>query len=148
VALGEWLDTVLAAAVLEPGTSWDALATASPVVGELARSLGIRLRDVPTPAELAMALTQIGELVSWQALRERVGELLEEGPDAHPLLHGLDPELLDWMDLGMFARHLLDERLPVGLVLDTLEALLPPPVFDRVTATIALTVGAGGLTTG
>lgn len=142
VVLDAWLETVLATTVRQPGVGWATLASASPVVTDLAQALGLRLRPVPTPAELAEAFRTIGELVPWEAVRAWVGAAIDEGGAPHHLLEGFDREALEWMDLGMFARQVADERLPVAPVLDTLAQLLAPLTFDRVTATIALTIGA------
>jgi hypothetical protein len=85
------------------------------------------------PPDVAEATELVAEEWPWSRLRRDPAVVETEGPP-------LRRDLALWMDDGMFARWLLADVPPLGLLLDTVAQLLPPPLFDDVGATLAAAI--------
>jgi hypothetical protein len=143
-----WLDLVFLRALRPPTVRWP----------ELAHELTSCLQSFPgaptdqartaTPAQIARLLVAIGHSVTWEELREvdiaRAVDRTRSGgdaiTDADAEAPGYGARVLQWMDVGMYARIRFADHLPRAVVLDTLEQQLPATVLDQVYATLALTM--------
>ena len=126
----DWLERVLSASLTEPALGWGDLLACHPLLCALG------LTDERwTPSMLARATRLAGQTVGWESVRASHLERDHEGGV-------VSRAQLSWMDVGMFARWVRDEALPRPVVLDALDANLPGPVHDRLTATLSL-VSAG-----
>jgi hypothetical protein len=81
------------------------------------------------PRDVAEATELVAEEWPWSRLRRDPALVETEGPP-------LRRQLALWMDDGMLARWLLADVPPLGLLLDTVAQLLPPPLLDDVEATL------------
>jgi len=127
--LDAWLSLVLRSALMRPGLRW-------PEIEQL--SLVHHLAGLPvphattTPAALADLTRAAAGTLDWNRYRTACVAL-----GGCPV-SDLQPDAIEWMDAGMFARWSSASLPDTSELLDLLEPVLDPTAFDRLWATISL----------
>jgi len=127
--LDAWLSLVLRSALMRPGLRWPEIEQLS-LVHHLA---GLPLPNATaTPAALADLTRAASGTLDWKRYRTACIAL-----GGCPV-SDLQPDAIEWMDAGMFARWSSASLPGTPELLDLLEPVLDPLAFDRLWATIAL----------
>jgi hypothetical protein len=125
-----WLDRIaqLAVAGRLERAPWDLVAQLHPLFDAL--------RETGEAAVIGWArdhLVRAGDLL---AIERPWGWFLGPARDGATTTAGMTAEMANWMDDGMYARHLLAGMPPMEPVLRDLGALLPDQVLERLVATL------------
>ena len=121
-----WLISIVDFAHVEARIpSWHEIVRLHPAVEILALDDDFALAE----RDLRTILEGFGELLSWRELRRMLDEHRLEVP-------GLNPGEGSWFDDGSFARRLLAERPPLGMLRNDVRRLLPIGLGQRVCATL------------
>jgi hypothetical protein len=132
-----WAQMVFLLAIEGEDTTWRAIAAAT-------------IRDrAGTPSVIAQTLVFLGRTMSWADLYTESLEHARshgEDDDDHPprLWPFCHQDVLEWMDVGMFARARLGHQPPLATLLGELDDILEPDVADLVRATVTLALGEAG----
>jgi hypothetical protein len=124
-----WLDRVVRAARHRTDLTWADVVALHPSDA------------VPcTPAELAHRTVQVGDELSWSAVRQAYadGRVRHDGSTDEGTGTGIDAATAAWMDDGMFARWLTGAAMPWSSLLEIIDALLAPHVSDLVAAAVGM----------
>ncbi|MGZ4758286.1 MAG: hypothetical protein ACXV95_04420 [Acidimicrobiales bacterium] len=128
-----WLDHVLAEAAGRPGQlTWAEaveLHFGAGLVTDMAPT-GDDIGALSADEALMVGHALTSELTSWRFVREQAARMDER-------TELFDPQAAAWMDDGMFSREMLGGFPPVGLMLEALEQVAPPPVLGAMVRTLA-----------